>query len=302
MSKTSPHYALIDITKALAIVLMIVGHTSVPKVFSDFIFAFHMPVFFLVSGWCSRWEKYSFGSFALHRSKTLLIPFAFYSIIVIAITLFINEPMFSFTEGWQGYALWFVPVLFVSSILAKAIETIPKDGVKVIFLLICLLAGSVLSYYRILLPWTMSTVPYATFLILIGSYLKKWERFITKPRWYLLVGGFIIVALVSHFWRMDLAWNVIIPVSALTIAALSGYVMLATIASYISKGPNLISKFLERIGKETFAIMAFSQIIIVGLNKYFSMNVITKYVLLAVLLSLIIVLKNMMTNLVSKTK
>lgn len=302
MSKTSPHYAWIDITKALAIVLMIVGHTSVPKVFSDFIFAFHMPVFFLVSGWCSRWEKYSFGSFALHRSKTLLIPFAFYSIIVIAITLFINEPMFSFTEGWQGYALWFVPVLFVSSILAKAIETIPKDGVKVIFLLICLLAGSVLSYYRILLPWTMSTVPYATFLILIGSYLKKWERFITKPRWYLLVGGFIIVALVSHFWRMDLAWNVIIPVSALTIAALSGYVMLATIASYISKGPNLISKFLERIGKETFAIMAFSQIIIVGLNKYFSMNVITKYVLLAVLLSLIIVLKNMMTNLVSKTK
>ena len=302
MNKTYPHYAWIDITKALAIILMIVGHTSISKVFSDFIFAFHMPVFFLASGWCSRWEKYSFGSFALHRSRTLLIPFAIYSIIVIAITFFIQEPMFSLTDGWQGYALWFVPVLFVSSLLAKWIESIPNDVIKVILSLICLVVGSLLSYYRILLPWTMSTVPYATFLILVGSYLKRGERFITKPRWYLLVGGFIIVSIVSHFWRMDLAWNVIIPVSTLTIAALSGYVMLATIASYISKCPSWIWKFLERMGKDTFVIMAFSQIIIVGLNKYFSINVITKYVCFAVLLSLIIVLKNKMAYCIRKTK
>lgn len=40
----------IDIAKAIAILLMVVGHTSIPNVLSNFIWAFHMPLFFIASG------------------------------------------------------------------------------------------------------------------------------------------------------------------------------------------------------------------------------------------------------------
>lgn len=67
----------LDITKALAIILMVLGHTSIPKAAADFIFAFHMPVFFLASGWCMNWGKYSFGDLLKRRCKTLLLPSLF---------------------------------------------------------------------------------------------------------------------------------------------------------------------------------------------------------------------------------
>ena len=35
----------IDIEKGLAIVLMVIGHSALPQNLSNFIFAFHMPVF-----------------------------------------------------------------------------------------------------------------------------------------------------------------------------------------------------------------------------------------------------------------
>ncbi len=296
-------YVWLDITKALAIILMVLGHTSIPQVASNFIFAFHMPVFFLASGWCTNWEKYSFRAFLGRRCKTLLLPFAIYSLCVFGLSYLIGEEnLFSLEKGWQGYALWFVPVLFFASLIAKLIAEIPNQYVRVAAVILCLIIGALLSYYKVSLPWTLSTVPYAVFLILVGTYLRKWEQFISTPRWYVLLGGFVIVAVVSQFWRLDLAWNNITPVVALTIGALSGAAMLTTISSYIEKGPKWISSTFLAIGKETFAIMAFSQIAIVALNKYFMLNPIVKYLLLAVILTIVVILKNVVTKAVRRAK
>ena len=40
----------IDIEKGLAIVLMVIGHSALPQNLSNFIFAFHMPVFLSSQG------------------------------------------------------------------------------------------------------------------------------------------------------------------------------------------------------------------------------------------------------------
>lgn len=293
---------LLDITKALAIILMVLGHTSIPKVASDFIFAFHMPVFFLASGWCMSWDKYSFGNLLKRRCETLLLPFVVYSAIVIGLSLLIDEPLFSWAKGWQGYALWFVPVLFLSTLLAKMITAIGEKTFRVIAIVVCVGVGMWLCYSHVQLPWTISTVPYATFLILCGTFLKRYENVISTPKWYILLGSFIIVAVISHFWRMDLAWNKILPVVPLTIGALSGTAMLATISSYIEKGPKWISNVFLLIGKETFAIMAFSQIIIITLNKYWVLNPVVKYVLLAVILTIIIYVKNLLQKAIDAVK
>lgn len=284
----------LDITRALAIILMVLGHTSIPRTASNFIFSFHMPVFFLASGWCMNWRKYSLSDLMKRRCKTLLLPFVIYSAIVIVFSLLIEEPLFSLIRGWQGYALWFVPVLFLSTFLAKMIMTIGNNTFRAIALIGCIGVGMLLCYSHIQLPWTISTVPYATFLILCGTYLRRWEKVISEPKWYIAIGGLLSVAVISHFWRLDLAWNKILPVVPLTVGALSGAAMLATISSYIDKEPRWITKIFLLIGKETFAIMAFSQIVIIALNKYFVLNPIVKYALLAAILTVIIYGKNLL--------
>lgn len=39
-----------DIAKGIAIFLMVIGHTSIPKIANTWIYSFHMPLFFFVSG------------------------------------------------------------------------------------------------------------------------------------------------------------------------------------------------------------------------------------------------------------
>lgn len=83
--------AYIDTAKAFAIILMVVGHTSVPKVLSDWIWSFHMPFFFFVSGMTTNWQKRKTLEFIRTRVQTLLVPFLCYSAINYAAFLFINN-------------------------------------------------------------------------------------------------------------------------------------------------------------------------------------------------------------------
>lgn len=53
----SPRLIWLDIAKATVIILMVLGHTSIPNSLSNFIWAFHMPLFFIASGWTTNWES-----------------------------------------------------------------------------------------------------------------------------------------------------------------------------------------------------------------------------------------------------
>lgn len=47
----------LDIAKAICIILMVVGHSGCPTFLHDFVYMFHMPCFFFVSGWLLN-DKY----------------------------------------------------------------------------------------------------------------------------------------------------------------------------------------------------------------------------------------------------
>lgn len=83
--------AYIDTAKAFAIILMVVGHTSVPKVLSDWIWSFHMPFFFFVSGMTTNWQKRKMTEFIRARVQVLLIPFVCYSFVNYAAVILINN-------------------------------------------------------------------------------------------------------------------------------------------------------------------------------------------------------------------
>ena len=89
-----------------------------------------------------------------------------------------------------------------------------------------------------------------------------------------------------------MAWNNILPVIPLTIGAVAGTVMLFSLSSFVIKYLQKVSKVFQYIGKETFVIVAFSQVIIILCNSYFTCGSMIKYVILFISLWLIIFVKN----------
>lgn len=300
MNENKTRIEWIDIAKGIAIILVVLGHSSIPNSISNFIWAFHMPLFFIASGLVTHFPKNTLREFAFHRLRTLMLPFVIYSLIVISLYQFTLSPK-SFSEwlqkGWEGYALWFIPVLYISSILTKMVYMIGNKFVRIASVLMIVAIGYVLSIFDVYLPWSLSTVPYACFMIVVGNELKPLIKYMEKKSIVVIIGLFILTALISHFWRLDMCFNLITPIIPLTIGAVAGSVMTFSLSSFISHRTKRISSVLSKIGRETYIVVAFSQIIILIINSHFSMPSAVKYSILIILLIILVCIKNAINKL-----
>ena len=75
MEKTKQRISWIDVTKGIAIYLVILGHSLIGLKVNDYIFAFHMPLFFIASGLLFR-EK-SIKKTIAGNIKKLLVPVSY---------------------------------------------------------------------------------------------------------------------------------------------------------------------------------------------------------------------------------
>ena len=80
----------IDIAKGIGIFLMVMGHTTSNRIVLQWIYSFHMPLFFFLSGiFHSQGESYIY--FFKKKVKTLLIPYFFFSIILFLFFLIVSK-------------------------------------------------------------------------------------------------------------------------------------------------------------------------------------------------------------------
>ena len=87
--------------------------------------------------------------------------------------------------------------------------------------------GSILSRNNILLPWSLSSVPYASCLIYIGSEIRRIQPYIeSKISILIMLAGFIITFIGFQFWHLNIALNQVTPIIPLTVIAVSGTLML----------------------------------------------------------------------------
>lgn len=82
LAKTGkPRIDTFDILKGIGILLMIIGHSTGKMVWlRDFIFSFHMPLFFMISGYFFR--PVPFGQQIVKNFKRLMIPYLFTALIL----------------------------------------------------------------------------------------------------------------------------------------------------------------------------------------------------------------------------
>lgn len=95
--------------KAIGIVLMVLGHTLFGgNIINDVIYTFHMPLFFLMSGYCFKLKYLDDAKqFVIRKIKGIYVPFVAFSLVFLALhnvfcSLYFYEP--DMLYKWQDFA------------------------------------------------------------------------------------------------------------------------------------------------------------------------------------------------------
>ncbi|MDE1160329.1 MAG: acyltransferase family protein [Acidobacteriaceae bacterium] len=247
LSAAAQRSLLIDVVKGLAIILVAMGHTNqglsreilIPWTVrvNAFIYAFHMPAFFFVSGIfvLSSLQKRGLRHFLVNRAKTLLWPFYVFAILISPWTPYLFRrwmhegppPLHDVLRNLvSANAEWFLPTLFFSLIIVALLRRVPAP---LLFLLSWPLG---VYWHQIGLAWVDRTVEFLPFLWLgvwVGSRYGVIER---VPRGVaaslaMVLGGVIYVLTPNQLYLSN--WR-FVPVG------IAGTLMLLLLARVIGSG------------------------------------------------------------------
>lgn len=128
----------LDIAKAICIILMVVGHSGCPTYLHDFVYMFHMPCFFFVSGWLLN-DKYitDLKMGLIQKAKGSYYPFVKWTLIFLLFhNVFASMHIYENSYSWQTFierivraftmtgsesllgGFWFLISLFWASIIS----------------------------------------------------------------------------------------------------------------------------------------------------------------------------------------
>ncbi len=268
----------IDIAKGIAILAVIIGHT-VPhrgyfKLLWSFIFSFHMPLFFIVSGYL--FNESSFKGIIRKNFKRMIVPylitFGTYSIYV-AYTCeesFISSILKSLISIVYGSgkavealpciqsvgALWFLVALFFSTILFNLILKIVKDKDRITELAIVMglcIMGYILKDIKYL-PWSLDLVLVSQLFMYVGYELKSMD----KGKIKISNIGFIFLVslwfLCINKYAFDLNQRAYRDFAISILGSISGSIVILYISQYISRF-DYLNSFLSFCGKESLVIL-----------------------------------------------
>ena len=181
----------LDLSKGIGIILVIFGHCiNYGSVWCRLIFTFHMPLFFLLSGYVFS-DRYEFVTLAKKKAKSLLVPFFAFFLMGLAATLIIptwrgglslgdlwNDLLFANPNAVHNSSIWFLMCLFLVTLLFWLIKRF-SFGVQPIVLLLFYSFGVLYAKFRMLpglpdrLPLDIDVMTVAVCFFAVGYYFRK---------------------------------------------------------------------------------------------------------------------------------
>lgn len=177
-------YAWIDCVKGIGIFLVVLGHIYKDNYVGQWIYSFHMPLFFMLSGYLMfkksvDW-KYGGASYLVKKTKNLLWSFALFRILLVIYWLLIES---KFRELDLG-PIWFLLVLYLVEILTFPITSTFRKlkGLSLFVLSFSFLFLVVRNYtsFGWLLMWCNASVWFVLGMLMkgieekfVGSYSKQ---------------------------------------------------------------------------------------------------------------------------------
>jgi len=178
----------LDNLKALGIFLVIFGHMLPNSHLRQYIYSFHIPLFFFVSGYLFDRSKYNFGQFFRKKFSTLMIPYLFFATLSFLFWFFIVrnlsisgwalaidplKPLIGILYGigsgdWRvpmNAPLWFLPCLFI-------VETVFYFVNNRYYLIIFAVLGYLVTFLPFRLPWSSDVAFAAIVFYGMGHFYK----------------------------------------------------------------------------------------------------------------------------------
>lgn len=283
----SSHNKAISIGKGICILLMVIGHSACPKAIKDWLYMFHMPFFFFVSGYLFK-EKalISFIPFLKKKVKSLWWPFLKWNIVFILLHNLLFLAGFEATEyTWSEIlkrillsglmaqsedmlgTFWFlqqlIRVAIIGWIILKLHQAVCKKRnieKNTPFLVSTLLLTVVLTILSYSINLRITGIIYKLTFLCLTFFLSGYLYKLYSPQMKQL-------KLNNSLWligiALTIAGSIYMPVKMHTvdtwqifpywIIALSGCVMVMQISTFLQS--SMISNPLDYIGKRTLHIM-----------------------------------------------
>ena len=191
----------IDVLRGLGIFFIVLGHTAHIGILRNYLFSFHVPLFFFASGICFKYES-SVKIFLHKRLKSIIIPYLSFSVLSIILvhiaagfgfgfeqynntilTDFINIIYANSKSGNLGFntIIWFLPCYMSVAILTYFIEKFNKNfnnnshniiRLCSIIFLVCI--GAIFFQgEKIALPWHLESAINMSVFFLLGCEFKR---------------------------------------------------------------------------------------------------------------------------------
>lgn len=201
----------VDIMKGIGIVLVVLGHTMLTPDIKRYIYSFHMPLFFFISGYVFK-NKQSIKNtdFIKNKAKRLLIPYVMFVLISMPLTIkqlginpqkIINSFLLYGETSWNT-PIWFLFSMFITSLIYFYIDKL-NDNHKNSIVIILVAIGFIMIKLNIKVPLQIiSSLIGLAFFKLGNSHKKeKFTNFISKPLIIILMG--IIGGVVGVFFNSN---------------------------------------------------------------------------------------------------
>ena len=190
----------IDVAKGIVISLMVLCHCGFSGPGRVWIYSFHMPFFFFVSGFLKsiNQKTRSISEIFSKLLLTLIIPFFIFSLIYCFGSNGIQDWGYiiygsrnSLAEAKCATPMWFLPCFFLSSLLFDCLIKIRVSIIRVCLILLSGLIGVVLSISAFKpsmgYPFSFDVSLIGLCLMGAGFYLNRHNRLINDRRGLILV-------------------------------------------------------------------------------------------------------------------
>lgn len=277
----------VDIAKGITILLMILGHNVIGTKLGSLINTFHMPIFFILSGYLYREKELSVV--VKNTGKKVLIP---YVVTVFFLTLgrvirnlyqpevYSYQPWFEvikntllggvcgfgcgpqesyihfpYMEVWTVGALWFLPTYFWATVLFAFIQKKTTSCKMERSIVIIMLAsiGYIIPQFWIWLPTNFDIALFCLIYIYMGYLVSGRE--LSKMKWYtyLMV---IFVFIVAGVYYHSTALNIRSIPSVITVSsAIAGSLLMVYLAKWIEDKLKVASRMMAWLGRNTLIIL-----------------------------------------------
>lgn len=250
-----------DIAKALGIFLVILGHmpSIVPENIRTWIYSFHMPLFYVISGYFSKDinSRENFFKYIKRKWRGLMNPY-----IVICATFFaidlvcgriswnqIGRELQSICCGMQGVQ-WFLYNLFIVSLLFSISRMIKSIKIQYGFIILCVLLSCIIGEKSN--QFQIASALYGIGFYYLGFIKGKSIEYNLKKAMFSIVASIIGVGILSH-WNisriLDMKSNYHVDILINYCLAFCGIYAIISLSIVLKK--TMLAKFLIYVGRNS---------------------------------------------------